>query len=258
MRKMRDSLSVSFAVLTIFGVAAVLNAQSILEVSNVRPHPAKAACGESRVLAGGRDEAVCFTLEQVIREGLNVLPFQVKGGPGWVRNDLWDIVAQDNHSAGKHEEDVYKEVLLAVAYERFGLKLKTEKTSAKGFALTVAAAGKFGPGLTPASGGPRVFEMRPGPSLIAHGIGIGEFAEWLKWPAGAGRVVEDKTGLSGLYDLSLRWTPLQTEQIQDPATDRNGPAIFTALREQLGLNLVTTQLEQNVYEIQAAERPDPN
>jgi uncharacterized protein (TIGR03435 family) len=255
---MRNLAGFTFVVLAIFGFTIVLNAQSILEVSTVKPHPENASCGESRVLAGGRVEALCFTLEQVLREGLNVLPFQLKGGAGWVRHDLWDIVAQDNYSAGKHEEDVYREVLMAVAYQRFGVKLKAEKTPVKGFALTVANAGKLGPRLTPTSGGARVFEMKPGPSLVAHGIGINEFAEWLKWPAGAGRVVEDKTGLLGLYDINLRWTPLGAEQIQDPTLDENGPEIFTALREQLGLKLVTTQVEQEVYEIQAVERPGPN
>lgn len=149
-------------------------------------------------------------------------------------------------------------MLLAVAYERFGLKLHSEKRPAKGFALTVATSGKLGPGLTPASGQPHSFDVKPGPSLIAHGIRMSELAEWLRWPAGMGRVVEDKTGLSGLYDVNLHWTPLQTDQIKDPAIDKDGPVIFTALREQLGLKLVTTQVEQDSYEIQAAERPGPN
>jgi uncharacterized protein (TIGR03435 family) len=71
-------------------------------------------------------------------------------------------------------------------------------------------------------------------------------------------VVEDKTGLSGLYDVNLRWTPLQTDQIKNPAIAKDEPVIFTALREQLGLKIVATQVEQDNYEIQAAERPGSN
>jgi uncharacterized protein (TIGR03435 family) len=70
--------------------------------------------------------------------------------------------------------------------------------------------------------------------------------------------VEDKTGLTGLYDVDLRWTPLRTDQITDPAIDKGGPVIFTAVREQLGLRIVTTQVEQENYDIVAAERPGAN
>jgi uncharacterized protein (TIGR03435 family) len=255
---MRYFLVFTLSVISSFGIAAAQNAQSILDVSTVKPHPNNAPCGETRVLAGGRVEAACFTLEQVIREGLNILPDQLTGGAEWVRHDHWDIVAEDNGAAGKPEEEVYKEVLLAVAYERFSLKLHSEKRPAKGFALTVANAGKLGHGLTPTSGQPHSFDVKPGPSLIAHGIRMSELAEWLKWPAGAGRVVEDHTGLSGRYDVNLRWTPLQTDQITDAPRASDEPAIFTALRDQLGLKLVSTRVEQENYEIQAVERPGSN
>jgi uncharacterized protein (TIGR03435 family) len=240
------------------GFAPVENAQSILEVSTVKPHPSNAPCGESRVLPGGRVEIACFTLETVIREGLNVLPGQVTGGAEWVRHDLWDISAKDDRAAGKADEQVYKEVLLAIANERFSLQLHSEKRLAKGFALTVETAGKLGRDLMPATGQPHSFDVKPGPSLVAHSIHMSELAEWLKWPAGAGRVVEERTGLSGLYDVSLRWTPLRTDQITDKAIDKDGPSIFTALRDQLGLKIVTTQVEQDTYQIAAAALPTPN
>jgi uncharacterized protein (TIGR03435 family) len=255
---MRYSSSFRLLLITSFGTVVALNAQSILEVSTVKPHPDSAPCGETRVLAGGRVEAACFPLEQVIREGLNILPNQLTGGAEWVRHDRWDIVAKDTSAAGKPEEDVYREVLLAVAYERFGLKLHSEKRPAKGFALTVASPGKLGPGLKPNGGQPHSFDVKPGPSLIAHGIRMSELAEWLKWPAGAGRVVEDKTGLSGLYDVNLHWMPLHADQIKDSTIATDEPIIFTALRDQLGLKIVTTQVDQDSYEIQTAERPDSN
>jgi len=255
---MRYLPALTLSVLTSLGMVIALHAQSILEVSTVKPHPENAPCGETRVLAGGQVEIACFTLELMIREGLNILPFQITGGPGWVRHDRWDIVAKDTDAVGKRDEDVYREVLLAVARERFSLKLHSEKRPAKGFALTVATAGKLGPGLTPASGQPYSFGMEPGPRLIGHGITMSDLAQWLKWPAGAGRVIEDRTGLPGLYDVNLRWTPLQTDQIKNPATDKDQPVIFTALREQLGLKLVTTQVEQDNYDIQSAELPGSN
>ena len=254
---MRRFPALALSVIASIGFTAALSAQSILEVSTVKPHPDNAPCGETRILPGGRVEIGCFTLELMIREGFNILPNQITGGPEWVRHDLWDILAKDNSAAGKSDEDVYREVLLAVAYERFGVKLHSEKRPAKGFALTVAKPGKLGPGLTPASGQPYSFDAKPGASLIAHGIRMSELAEYLRVAAGM-RAVEDKTGLSGLYDVNLHWTPLQTDQIKDPAIDKDGPVIFTALQEQLGLKLVTTQVQEDYYEIQAAQPPGPN
>jgi uncharacterized protein (TIGR03435 family) len=255
---MRHFSAFTLSVIASVGFVAVLNAQSILEVSTVKPHPENAPCGQFRVLGGGQVEIGCFTLELMVREGLNILPNQLTGGAEWVRRDLWDIVAKDNNAAGKRDEEVYQEVLLAVAYERFNLKLHSEKRPAKGFALTVAKAGKLGPGLTPASGQPYSFDVKPGPSLVAHGITMSELAKYLRWAAGAGRVVEDKTGLSGLYDVNLRWAPLNPDQIRNPAIANDGPMIFTALQEQLGLKIVTAQIEEDFYEIQAAERPGSN
>jgi uncharacterized protein (TIGR03435 family) len=255
---MRSFSAFKLSVIASLGFGIALHAQSILEVSAVKPHPENMPCGETRVLGGGQVEIACFTLELMIREGFNVLPFQVTGGPEWVRHDMWDIVAKDNNAAGKRDDDVYREVLPAVARGRFGVTIHTEKRPGKGFALTVATAGRLGPGLAPASGQPYAFEMKPGPSMFAHGITMGQFAAWLKWFSGAGRVVEDRTGLSGLYDFSLRWTPPRADPMNDPAGDKDEAGIFTALREQLGLKLVSAQVEQDTYEIQTAERPGSN
>jgi uncharacterized protein (TIGR03435 family) len=63
------------------------------------------------------------------------------------------------------------------------------------------------------------------------------------------RVVLDRTGLAGNFDLGLQWTPdlphgpppgelpLLNGQIGDP----NGTSIFTAVQEQLGLKLESTK-----------------
>ncbi len=71
-------------------------------------------------------------------------------------------------------------------------------------------------------------------------------------------MVENKTGLSGLYDVNLRWTPLTIDQVSGPDGNNDGSDLFTALREQLGLKIVAAQVMEDRYEIQAAERPGPN
>ena len=51
----------------------------------------------------------------------------------------------------------------------------------------------------------------------------------------AGRPVVDRTGLTGGWDFSLKWSPPNT-----PNPDPDRPSIFTALQEQLGLRLDAT------------------
>ena len=59
-----------------------------------------------------------------------------------------------------------------------------------------------------------------------------------------GRAVVDKTGLDGRYDLELRWN--ETEE---------GPSLFTAVQEQLGLKLEPQRGPVDVLVIDSAERP---
>ena len=78
-----------------------------------------------------------------------------------------------------------------------------------------------------------------------------------------GRTVQDKTGLTGNYDASLTWTPDQMPQRppgapEAPPVDPNGPSIFTAVQEQLGLKLDSQKAQVSVLVIDRVERPKEN
>ncbi|HWG18578.1 MAG TPA: TIGR03435 family protein [Acidobacteriaceae bacterium] len=77
-----------------------------------------------------------------------------------------------------------------------------------------------------------------------------------------GREVVDKTGLTGTYDISLKWAPLQTapaagESAGAPSSDE-GPSLFTAIEEQLGLKLLPAKAPSEVLVIDRIEHPTPN
>jgi len=77
---------------------------------------------------------------------------------------------------------------------------------------------------------------------------ISTLTEWLRQPSG--RVVIDKTGLVGNYELTLRYT-----------SDLNAvdaPSVFTALEEQLGLKLVPDRAPLQVLVVDHIERPTPD
>jgi uncharacterized protein (TIGR03435 family) len=87
--------------------------------------------------------------------------------------------------------------------------------------------------------------------IAATGTTIPDFARGLSLMTG--RFVMDATGLSGQYDIDLKWTPDQGAG--NAGTPADGASLFTAIQEQLGLRLEPRQAPINVLVIESAERP---
>jgi uncharacterized protein (TIGR03435 family) len=80
------------------------------------------------------------------------------------------------------------------------------------------------------------------------------------------KMVVDRTGLDGLFEAELRWTPdvplapdvppgaSETAQAYDPG----GPSFTTAIREQLGLRLENRRDSVDVLVIDRIEHPSEN
>ena len=106
-----------------------------------------------------------------------------------------------------------------------------------------------------------------GMSMEAHGASMESLAHAVAQQLGS--TVVDKTGLTGRYDYSLKWTPEPGTgpmmRVSDggapaggePATSPD-PSIFTALQEQLGLKLVSQEEPVEVIVIDHIEQPSPN
>jgi uncharacterized protein (TIGR03435 family) len=65
------------------------------------------------------------------------------------------------------------------------------------------------------------------------------------------RVVVNDTGIDGVFDFKLTWTPSQP-------TDLTGPSIFTAIQEQYGLKLEARKAPVEIIVIDHIERPTAN
>jgi uncharacterized protein (TIGR03435 family) len=88
---------------------------------------------------------------------------------------------------------------------------------------------------------------RGGPGTIAiGGMTMDQIAAgfWTR----LGRVVINRTGLQGNFDLDLEFAP-------DLATPSDSPSIFTAVEEQLGLKLESTKGPVDVLVVERVERP---
>jgi uncharacterized protein (TIGR03435 family) len=77
-----------------------------------------------------------------------------------------------------------------------------------------------------------------------------------------GRQIVDHTGLKGLYNFDLAWTPELEEGEGSPADsgqpDASRPSIFTAVQEQLGLRFEATKDLVDALVIDHIERPTNN
>ena len=73
------------------------------------------------------------------------------------------------------------------------------------------------------------------------------------------RPVIDKTGLSGTFDVHLRWTPEPGEVgNSDTPFENNSGSIFSVLQEKLGLKLRKATGSVDVLVIDHVERPSTN
>jgi len=68
------------------------------------------------------------------------------------------------------------------------------------------------------------------------------------------RVVRDETGLTGFYDIELRWA----RDGMSAGVVAEGPSLFTALQEQLGLKLESGRAPVDVLVIDRVEPPVPD
>ncbi len=75
----------------------------------------------------------------------------------------------------------------------------------------------------------------------------------------AGRPVLDSTGLTGSYDIDLQWAAMDLHADEAASTTSNdGPSLFTALQEQLGLKLVSHKEKFDVVVVDQIKLPGPN
>jgi uncharacterized protein (TIGR03435 family) len=254
--------------------------------------------GDGRVFfgmqPGGRFTATNVTLRMLIRNAYQLQDFQISGGPGWLASDRFDIVAKGDADFGGPFAAAQRQgpgplqlMLRALLAERFKLTVHDETKDLPIYALVLARSdGRFGKDLhrsetdcaavasaargrgpVPPPGPPQPGERMPcgiriGPgTMTIGGVPLSQFANSLSMFVG--RVVTDRTGLTGNFDINLTWTPDQGGPRPPgapdlPPVDPNGPSIFTALQEQLGLKLDSQRGPVSVLVIDRAEHPTEN
>jgi uncharacterized protein (TIGR03435 family) len=236
---------------------------------------------------GGRLDITNLPLKEMIIIAWRIQPFQITGGPAWIDSAHYDISAKPDHNPKEDEESLMLQALLA---DRFQLKIHHETKELPVYALLVANKdGKLGPQLTASKeGGCTPFDPSKPPlppergkpptlgcgnmmmgfdRLNAAGVEISVMIPTLSRMLG--RTVLDRTELTGKFDISMHWTPDQSQAMQPPPggappgmqlppIDPNGPSIFTALQEQLGLKLESQKGPVDIIVIDHVEKPSEN
>jgi uncharacterized protein (TIGR03435 family) len=222
-----------------------------------------------RPMPGGRISGSNVTLKLLITSAYGLDDFQVSGGPGWIETARYDIEAKPASPAGP---DAWKVELQDFLTERFHLAFHRETREVPVYALVLSKKdGTLGPGLVPSKPGDCVArdpskppgEPAPGqPPFCGNLVGG---ASQLSGAAttidgitrllsrAAGRKVIDKTGLTGKYNVRLKYAPPTAIP-----SDGSAPSLFTALPEQLGLKLEPQKAPMEVFVIDRAEKPSEN
>jgi uncharacterized protein (TIGR03435 family) len=207
--------------------------------------------------------------------------FRIVGGPTWIDEDRFDVNAV---VTGAWTPPQMREMVRTLMADRFRLATHAEAREMPTYTLAVVpnqplllrrsvvdetacqkrreAIQRRQPVPPPVPGAPPICGIARtipgtitavGGSMTSLASTLGQFVN---------RSVVDGTQQAGLFDFELKWTPDTMPQVPPDAPplniDPNGPSIFTALQEQLGLKLESARGPVDVIVVDRVEQPTPD
>jgi len=269
-------------------MAGALFAQSAaipltFEVASIKPSPADARGTSLQLLPPNGMQVSNAPLRMLITFAYNIRDFQLSGGPAWIGTDRFDILAKSERSTGSENapgdprkmtdaqraitQEQMRERVRALLAERFQLTVHSESKDAPVYALVVAKGGSKLQAVEESADGPVGLQGGRG-QLNGMAAPMPMLANFLSGQLG--RPVLDKTELKGKYDFKLEWAPDPSQGGEKPgqlppgveapptSSDPDGPSIFTALQEQLGLRLESQKGPVATIVIDRVEKPSAN
>lgn len=238
-------MKICLAAVTLLTVMSTVRAQiPTFEVVSIKRNLSATLRSGMNNQPGGRVTVINMSLRQLVRGINRVQEYQVVNNAGdWLSMDRWDIVAK---AATDVPFETLVQMMRAVVVERFSLVTHQERRELPIYALAMARPnGALGPALRRSSRDcsvPNTCNVFGDPGVLkTTGRTMDELARILV-PI-VERTVVNRTSLSGAFDIDLMWN------------DTDGPSIFTAMQEQLGLKLDSTRGPVDVLVIDSAKRP---
>jgi uncharacterized protein (TIGR03435 family) len=186
------------------------------EVASIRPAPPPTSGHPVRVGESNDPAQVTFSylpVVSLISTAYGIDINRISGGPEWIRSDFYNVVAKLPPGTAKTR---IPELLRALLAERLGLVVRHESKDSPVYNMAV---GKGGPKL---KASPDLADSDPRPSISSaplafvdgrlgiccgraelHRTTMPQFAEMLA--SQTDRPVIDKTGITGMFEISLRW-----------------------------------------------------
>ena len=200
---------------------------------------------------GGSFSATDFSVKMLLLFAYDLKDDQVSGLPKWADEMHFDMKAKvldaDPATLQALTNEQRRAIEQGILTDRFGLTFHHETKVLAGYELVVDKSGpKFGPST--------IADGQKGPNGLGagslHTNNHGGNADMTSTAVSMAslvnvlsrqmeRVVTDKTGLTGRYDLNLAWS---RDDGGTAASDPASPSLVTALEEQLGLRLRAAKL----------------
>jgi uncharacterized protein (TIGR03435 family) len=204
----------------------------------------------------------CVTLRLLIKYSFKITDSQLAGGPDWLDTELYDFQAKADHSLTRAELPPLFQSMLA---DRFKLQFHKETRTLPALLLSVDKTGSK----MKANNGPDEWAISitmargaapPAPPKFQGTRCAMSYLSW--WISQLqNRPVVNQTGLDGFWDFTLEFVPDGMDGRKGPNGEPvtfDGPTLYTALREQLGLKLESAKGPVEVYVIDHVERPTAN
>ena len=273
-RRVRSLVLLASATVSVTGLTAWAQTPAaaakmpVYDVASIRPNNSNDGRWRATFTRDGY-QAKNTHLQVLIRDAYGLYDEKLwSGGPDWLDKENFDIDAKfDGAEFGKLTQEQQQAMLQKLLADRFRLVVHHQMKEFPVYALAVA---NKGPKLQVSK--PEEIQHRGADGtaicLITRNTGRGDFALQgcsasdlafnltTSGSADLGRTVVDQTGLTERYNFALHWRP---DTGPDAGTlDSSGSSIFTALQEQLGLQLKPAKAMLDTIVIDKAERPSEN
>jgi uncharacterized protein (TIGR03435 family) len=227
------------------------------EVASIRPNSVWKSGGE-----GNSRSKIEFTPDRLTMRNVDLseciqwaysVQFYRISGLNSLMPSRYDIFAKAEGPVAVSQLEAMLQDLLA---KRFNLMLHRETKMLGVYELVSAKAGprlpapKAGGALSAARSSESLPRVEDG-NLVFRGTSMPEFAEMLSQLRDIDRPVVDRTGIKGVFDITLKGAA--TAMLQP-----DGPSLFTLVQEQLGLKLVSAKAPIEVLVVDHAESPSVN
>jgi uncharacterized protein (TIGR03435 family) len=234
MRKLAALISFSFAAFgQTFESASVKLSSTAATSSHINDYPK-------------RLEFVYCNVRSLLAFAYHVIPWRVIGSD-WIVSEAVDVIATKPPNTTDEEQRLMMQALLA---ERFHLVVHRDSYAVTAYDLGSANGGPKAKLANSHSDAVSISKMKGPARIISGTLSMEGLALALQTPLEA--PVTDATGLPGIFDIRLEWSP--EDAIAADLPEAKFPPLAMALAQQLGLTLNTHKIKIETLVVDSGEK----